>query len=60
LVKGLKRAGKTPTRESLVDGMENIGTMDLGGFKVSFGPNDHQASGFVDLTIIGKGGTFRR
>lgn len=60
LVEGLKRAGKTPTRESLVEGMENIGKMDLGGFKVSFGPEDHQASGFVDLTIIGKGGTFRR
>jgi branched-chain amino acid transport system substrate-binding protein len=60
LVEGLKRAGKSPTRESLVEGLESMGTTDVGGFRVSFGNADHSASDFVDLTVVTKGGKFRR
>jgi len=60
LVEGLKRAGKTPTRESLVDGLASMGKVDLGGFTVSYTPTDHNGSSFVDLTIISRGGTFKR
>lgn len=59
-VEGLKRAGKTPTRESLVSGLEAMGDVDFGGFTVSFSPTNHNASKFVDLTIIGRGGKFLR
>jgi branched-chain amino acid transport system substrate-binding protein len=60
LVDGLKRAGKTPTRESLISAIESLGTYDMGGFTVTFGPQEHNGSAFVDLTIISKNGTFRR
>lgn len=59
LVEGLKRAGKNPTRESLVDGLSNLGKVDLGGFTVSYGPGNHNGSNFVDLTIISGDGKFK-
>ena len=60
LVEGLKRAGKNPTRESLIDGMASMGKVDLGGFTVTYTPTNHNGSSFVDLTIISRGGTFKR
>ena len=59
LVEGLKRAGKNPTRETLVDGLASIGKLDLGGFTVNYTPTNHNGSSFVDLTIIARGGTFK-
>ena len=55
---GLKRAGKNPTRETLVSGLEAMSDIDFGGFTVNFSPSNHNASRFVDLTIIGRGGKF--
>lgn len=60
LVEGLKKAGKTPTRESLVDALDKAGTIDLAGFKVKFSPTNHNGSNFVDLTVIGSQGLYRR
>ena len=59
LVEGLKRAGKNPTRESLVDGLASMGKTDLGGFTVNYTPANHNGSSFVDLTIIARSGTFK-
>ena len=59
LVEGLRRAGKNPTRESLVDGLAAMGKVDLGGFTVNYTPTNHNGSSFVDLTIISRGGKFR-
>jgi len=60
LVEGLRKAGKNPNRESLVDAMGNLGKVDLGGFSVNYAPDNHNGSNFVDLTIISRGGTFKR
>ncbi|MGL4232792.1 MAG: ABC transporter substrate-binding protein, partial [Casimicrobium sp.] len=60
LVNGLKRAGRSITRESLVTGMEKIGKLDLGGYEVRYGPNNRSGSLFVDVTIIKADGTFVR
>ena len=57
---GLRRAGKTPTRESLITGLESMREVDLGGFIVNYGPKDHEASRYIDLTIIGRGARFVR
>jgi branched-chain amino acid transport system substrate-binding protein len=57
-VEGLKRAGKAPTRENLITALESINDVDFGGFNVSFSPTSHNASRYVDLTIIGRGGKF--
>lgn len=60
MVEGLKRAGKNPTREGLVDALEGMRDVDLGGFYVSYSPTNHAGSRFVDLTIIGRNGKFLR
>ncbi len=60
LVEGLKRAGKDLTRERLISALETMTNLDIGGFQVAFSPKNHNASSFVDLTIIGKNGQFIR
>ena len=59
LVEGLKKAGKNLSRESLTEALSNIGTIDVGGFKVTYSPTNHNGSSFVDLTIITKNQKFR-
>jgi ABC-type branched-subunit amino acid transport system substrate-binding protein len=58
MVEGLQRAGKNLTREGLVDALERMQDVDLGGFYVSYSPKNHAGSKFVDLTIIGRSGKF--
>jgi len=60
LVEGLKRAGKTPTRQSLRDALEAMGRYDLGGIELGYGPKDHSGLDYVDLAIIDQNGKFRR
>ncbi|HSS46239.1 MAG TPA: ABC transporter substrate-binding protein [Burkholderiales bacterium] len=57
-VEGLKKTGKDLTREKFIAALEKIQDWDLGGFNVNFSPANHNASKFVDLTIIGKDGKF--
>jgi len=56
---GLKRAGSKPTRESLISGLEAIGTQSFGGFDVSFSATDHVASSFVELSMLTGDGRVR-
>jgi ABC-type branched-subunit amino acid transport system substrate-binding protein len=58
VTEGLKRAGKNLTRESFVAGLESMREVDIGGFKVSFTPQNHEGSKYTDLTIIARGGKF--
>jgi len=60
MVEALRRTGKNPTREGLVDALERMQDVDLGGFYVSYSPKNHAGSKFVDLTIIGRNGKFLR
>jgi len=45
----LERIEGEPTREKLIEAIEKPGGFDLGGFKLSFSPNDHQGSDEVFL-----------
>lgn len=60
LVEGLLRAGPQPTRVKLISGLESMKNVDIGGMKISYSPENHQGSDFVELTVIGKGGTLMR
>jgi branched-chain amino acid transport system substrate-binding protein len=60
MVEGLRRAGRNLTREGLVDAMEKMNDVDLGGFFVGYSPKNHTGSKFVDLTIIARDGKFMR
>jgi branched-chain amino acid transport system substrate-binding protein len=57
---GLRRAGKNVNRESLVAGLESIQGASYGGFNVSFGPRDHVASKFVELSMLTADGKVKR
>ena len=59
-VEALRRAGKDLTRERLVAALEKMNDVDVGGFYVGFSPTNHNASKFVDLTIIARDGKFLR
>ena len=60
LVEGLRRAGKQPTREKLVAGLESMERVDLGGMDVSYGPTLRTGTSYIDITMIGKSGKFVR
>lgn len=57
-VEGLRRAGR-PSRESLVSGLESIGTRSAGGLAVSYSATDHVASSFVELSMLTGDGRVR-
>jgi ABC-type branched-subunit amino acid transport system substrate-binding protein len=47
-----EKAGKDLTRESFLATVDNTGSFDLGGFPLKFGPDNHQGSDAVFLTVI--------
>ena len=59
-VEGLRRAGRKLDREAFIKAMESLDAYDAGGFKISYGPENHNGSKFVDLTIISRGEKFVR
>ncbi|MFZ5578536.1 MAG: ABC transporter substrate-binding protein, partial [Pseudomonadota bacterium] len=59
LVLALRKAGKTPTRASLMDALNGMSNENLGGFTVRFSPDDHSGSDYVDTTSITASGGFR-
>lgn len=55
MVAALERAGQTPDRAGLVKTMQGMSGVDLGGMKINFAENNHQASSDVFLTQIRDG-----
>lgn len=60
MVEAVRKTGKDLTREKLVTTLESMNNFDLGGYRVTFTPNDHNGSRYVDLTVIGSGGRVLR
>ncbi len=60
LVLGLQRAGREPSSGSLVQALEALGEVDLGGFRLRYGPGERTGSTYVDSTIITHEGRFLR
>ena len=57
-VEGVKRAGRNLTRDALINGLETINAVNLGGFNISFSAKNHEGSKFTDLSIIGRDSKF--
>jgi ABC-type branched-subunit amino acid transport system substrate-binding protein len=56
LVKGLGHVKGHPTRESIIDALEGLGTFDIGlGKPLQLTPKEHQASHRIWPTILRKG-----
>lgn len=58
-VEALRRTGREPTRERLLQALEQ-GEFDLGGFRVRFTARDRRGSRFTDMTVIGADGRILR
>jgi len=59
IVEAIRRAGARITRESFMQALDSMSNYDAGGYFVGFSPTNHNGSSFVELTIIGKDGTFK-
>ncbi len=53
LAEGLRRAGGSPTRASVLAGMASIENFDLGGVKINYGRTNREGGQFVDVAVIG-------
>ena len=56
---GLRKASGKLTRDSLVAGLESLGSQSYGGFNVTFSGSDHVASKFVELSMLTGDGRVR-
>ena len=57
---GLRRAGRSLTREGFINAVQGMQNVNLGGFPVDFGPAKHTGSRFVELTLLTEDGRIRR
>ena len=60
LVEAIRRSGADPTRAKVISQLEKMSSYDVGGFKVSFSPENRIGSKFVEVTVIGRDGKLLR
>lgn len=60
VLEAIRRAGKQITPATVLKGVESMNKYDPGGFPLSFGPNKHHGSAFVEIVIVGPGGRWIR
>lgn len=60
LVEGLRRAKQPITRETLQTALAGLSKLDLGGMEMGYSATDRTGLEFVDLSIIGSDGKFKR
>jgi branched-chain amino acid transport system substrate-binding protein len=56
LVEGLRRAGKSLTREAFINALETMTDFKVGEVVVSYSPSSHQGSNSVFLAKVSRGG----
>ena len=60
IVEAARRAGARASREAIAATLEGMDSYDLGGYLVSFKPNQRSGSRFVELSIISGSGKIRQ
>lgn len=55
-IAALKQAGKEPNRRSVLNALNNMNQLDLGGFTINFNPTRHNGSRYMDIGVINKNG----
>ena len=58
LVDGLRKAGRSVQRESLIQALESMETRQYGTMAVRFGPQQREGSSYVGLAMIDRRGQF--
>jgi branched-chain amino acid transport system substrate-binding protein len=56
----LRIASPKLTRTKIIDALNSMRKFDVGGLEVSYSPTDHSGLDYVDLSIIGNDGRFKR
>lgn len=56
----LQRAGKNPSRAAFIDATWSLRKFDLGGFEINASTPERNASRFLELTLVGRDGKFKR
>jgi branched-chain amino acid transport system substrate-binding protein len=59
IIAALEKVNGEPTRQALVDAVQNTGSFDLGGFKLSYSASSNRGSNQVFLTVIQPDGSFK-
>lgn len=59
LIEAIRRSKGTPTPAAVMQSLENL-DLDLGGFKVRFGPGERVGSRYVEVTLLGRDGNHVR
>ena len=59
IAEALRRGPAKTSRDGLIAGLESLPNESFGGFMVSFSPNDHVASKFVELSMLTGDGRVR-
>ena len=60
LAETLRRAGANPTPAAVYSTLEKMTDVDIGGYRLSFGPNRHHGSKFIEITVVDQNGKFLR
>jgi len=60
LVEVLRRAGPSPTPAGIAAAIEHMGSVDVGGYRLSFDGENHNGSRYVEITMIGPNGKYVR
>lgn len=58
-IAALEKAGPEPTRAGLMRAIRETAEFDIGGLKMSFGPNDNEGLDKVFMTVIEPDGSFK-
>lgn len=56
LAEGIRRAKKPVGAKTVLEALSNLGTYDLGGYRISFANGAHHGSKFVDLAMVTRDG----
>jgi branched-chain amino acid transport system substrate-binding protein len=59
IIATLEKVNGEPTRKALVEAVQKAGTIDLGGFKLTYSDSSNRGSDHVFLTVIQADGSFK-
>ncbi len=59
LAEAMRRSKKPGDHKALLTAMRNLGSYDVGGFTVTYGPDQHHGSKYVELGMVTRGGKLR-
>jgi ABC-type branched-subunit amino acid transport system substrate-binding protein len=60
LVEAMRRGGPDLTRQKIITQLDKLNNYDVGGFRVTFTPENHTGSKFMEVTVIGRDGRLLR